>query len=406
MGATDYIHDWIDMGYAARDWFIDHYSTLEANRGQLVKLAVTEYDPRPGATGDAPIVLMVGGRSVPAEEVFSGWGGTYQWAQSLTKSGIHVFFMDFQGLGDSTRPVVMDDVINADRTDLPKLYGGTIPGPPTSTLPYSYPHHLTDSSSEIAELCTVLNWIATRLAGPIHLVGYSGASFIVGRCAMEWPEMVASLFLCAPAFPPWGLSEKPANPVPELFGFPLKLQGKKETLAAWNFDKRLGAEREGYVEDMVWERILEHDPKGAEWGRQVGGVIRYPTRLWWGWNDAKVRADSHLGNDVRVAIVYGTSDTQVITRRPDDGKPVLDIDPSPRPEKSGPPFDCRRLYPAIQGGSKLEISIDKTGHFMQWEKQAEVLHRYTADWITKKSIENKTQGRYHRDSSGGLVSVP
>ncbi|MFR9778528.1 hypothetical protein ACL02O_21065 [Micromonospora sp. MS34] len=286
-----------------------------------------------------------------------------------------------------------------------KLYGRPITAPPLSVRPYPYPRHLTDSNSEIAELWTVLNWISTRVTGPIHLVGYSGASFIVGRTAMEWPAMVGSLFLLAPAFPPWGLSDEPATPAPRLFGFPLKLQGKPETVAAWDYDQRLGAQRDPHIEDTVWKQIMKHDSVGADWGSQVEGVLRYPTRLWWGWNKAMVEGDHYLGSDVPVAIVYGTSDTQVITRGPDD-RPLLDSSTAPQVEHSGPPFDCRWLYPAIQGADKLMISIDNTGHFMQWEKQRNVLHSYSQQWIKNKSIDGQSKGSYHRDSSGNLVPVP
>ncbi len=213
---------------------------------------------------------MVGSRSVPAGPVFELSGDPpfdfepYQWAQHLADSGCWVYVMEFQGLAGK-RPAVMDDVFNADRNDMSKLYPSGTKAPPLDVRPYPYPYHLTDANSEIAELWSVLHYISTveeRVAthivhpkGPIQIVGYSAAAFIVGRSAMVWPEMVGSLFLLAPIFPPWGLSDDLANPPAALFGFPFKLLTRKENEGAWDNDKKIGAERDAKVEEQAWTNI-------------------------------------------------------------------------------------------------------------------------------------------------------
>ncbi len=117
-----------------------------------------------------------------------------------------------------------------------------------------------------------------------------------------------------------------------------------------------------------------------------------------------------------MCIVYGTCDTQAISRVLDSNahptaEPLLDSASFAPPValRPGPPFDCRRLYDDIQGTEKLMISIDKTGHYMLWETQSEVLHDYSTQWLKNKKIDDGaghavSTGSYHRESSGALGS--
>jgi pimeloyl-ACP methyl ester carboxylesterase len=375
---------------------ISHVSTLPVNQGRRVHLSLTEYDPGvPADWGRNPVVLMLGGRSIPAASVFAfgdlaGPWAKYNWAAQLARSNIHCFIMDLQGYGRSTHPDVMGDVYNVAAGDRDKAIRVHFP----DGLQYPYPHHLTDTNSALAEVYEVMDWIRAY-RGPlqkIHLVGYSAGAFIVGRLAMENPLSVASLFLLAPVFPPYGLSNELANPPASFFGFPMRLQSYQETMDQWNSDG--GAMRQSGIEAAVWKSIWMEDPFPQRWG----DVIRYPNWLRWGWNPNKVESNPNLGNTVPVAIVYGYSDTQAFTR------PEVTPSSPRQPEHPGTPFNCRWLFHSIPGPDKLMISLYNTGHFMQWETKYDVLHSYSAQWFKSRSIGDESSGTFIRDDSTGLLT--
>jgi pimeloyl-ACP methyl ester carboxylesterase len=398
---------------------VPHVSRVPANENQLVALFVREFDGRPpsgsGLPEGGPVVLMLHGKSVPSlpafapgQNVVTGAWRRYGWAESLARSGLDVFVMDLQGSGLSPRPK-MEDPCNAKKEDRTKL--GQVAANCDGHYPYAF--QLNNSNSDRAELLTVLNWIRDRRnVGKINLVGWSAAAFVLGPFAMAVPEMVDSLFLLAPIFPPWGFSGPPQNmPMP---GFPMTIQTKEEFLQLWNAETSRGALREPGIENVVWESIMDNDRVGEIWG---AGVMRIRNAVSWGWNKRIVQRSASLGSSVPVAIVYGTQDQQANTI------PDLDLfqrplgSPSP-PEHLGPPFNVRWLYRAIPGDRKLMIRIGKTGHFMPWETSHEVLHRYSADWIKQKSVKQGgpvpasghqpwiSQGSYELTSLGLLVPVP
>jgi alpha-beta hydrolase superfamily lysophospholipase len=429
-----------------RRWLVDHTSLLDVNKGQQVQLEVYEYveEPRRPALEDfGPIVLMVHGRSQNSNATL------VDWAVRLADQGVHVFTMNFQGLGaardlpyGSPRPSVMDEPFNANRGDLPKLYTKDVPPPPLPGLdaggqprpgvPYLYPRWLSDTNAELAQLWSVLHWISTTQTAPIHIIAYSAGAFLAGPTAMIWPDMVKSLFLAAPMFPPAGLSDQPTvNPddqatwpdylkAPKFgFGWPFNIQTKAEVKAAWEDDQRLGAEPyppgnepaawPGFL-DSVWKLFQYQDPK--TWWNYPEGLVRYPTRLWWGWNEAKVKGDTHLGNKVPVCIVYGSSDSQAITRVRVGGnvtvEPVIGSSytlPPPQEWKPGPPFSCTRLFDDIQGNKKLMVALPKTGHYLPWEKHHIHLYDYSLDWINNQSIDGNRSGSYARNDTGQLVAA-
>ena len=399
-------------------WKIDHFSTLDANQGQRVTLEVVEVyrngKPSGTTTGPAdwgPVVLMVSGQSLPAQSTFD------EWATYLADKGAHVFIMNFQGFGGSTRPDVMDDPFNAKRDDLAKLRPSGTAGPPLVDDPYRYKRWLSDSDTEMAELWSVLNWLSTKETQKVNIIGYSAAAFLVGPSAMMWPQIVDRLFLGAPIFPPAGLgnasaAETFATAHPERFGFPLNIQSKHDTQKQFEDDQSIGAAPPGVASNWpttlnpIWSGILTPtigapaDEKAYDWGALVDGVLRYPTRLWWGWNEATVKTDTYLGDEIPVCIVYGESDSQAISRKTDSsGKltidPIIDAAWTMTPLHGGPPFSCTRLYDDIQGlNRKLMIRMPKTGHFMPWEHLNDVLFEYSWEWIDNGQIVDSSTASF------------
>ncbi|MET8355224.1 MULTISPECIES: alpha/beta hydrolase [unclassified Micromonospora] len=357
---------------------------------------------------------MLHGRSVPAAPVFAlgdddttGRWARYNWANYLARSGFRVFIMDLQGSGLSTRSPQMDVACNAFKGDQSKL----APYPlPTGACDedYPFPRYLNQVETDLAELHAVISWIrGTAGVQKVNLVGHSAAAHIVGPYVMKWPDWVESLFLLAPIFPPYGLGDRPPfmpppeppvpyplPPLPDRFRCPMFITSRDQFMADWNAE---APQRETGIEDFVWNEIMKLDPVGATWGSQ--GVIRWRNSAWYGWTKSKVESNDALGVSVPVAIVYGTSDQQI-----NQLSSTLPSVPSDT-QKPGPPFSVEWLFRAIPGDRKLMVSIDKTGHFMPWETQHYVLHRYSADWIRNKSIDWQNSGAWQRDTYGQLVPV-
>ena len=136
--------------------------------------------------------------------------------------------------------------------------------------------------------------------------------------------------------------------------------------------------------DAVWGAIMANDTLGSDWGPgapgQREGVMRVRNSYWWGWNSATVLgdADSVLGGTVPVFIVYGDLDTQANTA-PDLGLRY---------------FSVPALYNAILGQKKLMFRVACTGHSMVWERQYQLLHGWSRQWISQTRVDGLTSGSF------------
>lgn len=168
---------------------------------------------------------------------------------------------------------------------------------------------------------------------------------------------MASLFLVAPIFPPFGRTTKPPDPelLPGIpgaeektaFGFPMFVDSKQDLMRQWDLEATppRSAERATGIEETVWSWIKWQDPTGASWSREgsiiaeeIDGLLRYPNALRWGWDNFEVE-NSVLGHSVPVAIVYGTSDTQIFAASPNRTLPTTaDGHIANQP---GPPFSVQ-----------------------------------------------------------------
>ncbi|MER7441580.1 alpha/beta hydrolase [Micromonospora avicenniae] len=389
-----------------------------------------------------PVVLMLHGRSVPSRPAFAyggfptvtGGGLTipnplwhYNWAGQLAEQGIRVFMMDLPGMGLSSRhPRVFDEPRNAYKRDQKRLAPFPLATPDAG--PYPSPFWSHDQNSDMLDVEQVIHFI-TGITGAtkVHLIGYSAASFVLGPFAMQHPDLVHSLFLLAPIFPPFGYSDPPPfmtdpQSAPEKLQCPMFIQdwdtdlgdpsATQSFLGSWNSEQLMGAEREGFIAADLWANILSEDATGQSWGR---GVNRIRNPLWWGWSKQNVVQDKVvLGKQVPVCIVYGLCDLQVFAKirgvRELPGPGQQDLSPS-----AGPPFSPKWLFDEIQGKQKLMIAIPKTGHFMPWETSHGLLHKFSADWITRHKVwpprpalEPRTPvstGSYELSSLNTFISV-
>ncbi|MFF4312550.1 hypothetical protein [Streptomyces sp. NPDC001507] len=209
----------------------------------------------------------------------------------------------------------MDEPRNAN----PTQRGVLSPNPlsPPYTGPPLYPHQPSNTDSECAELATVVDFIR-KLPGrnkPMDFIGWSAAAPSMGPYTLQHPEMVKSLFLLAPVFPPDGRwSGDPADPLaippntplpvsdpPTLYGFPMFVSDKKGFVEAWNREQGNPPQREPGMEDTAWAAMMANDPIGSKWGQKLPsgayeGIQRFRNPYFWGWTKETVPYQDALGN--------------------------------------------------------------------------------------------------------------
>jgi pimeloyl-ACP methyl ester carboxylesterase len=406
-------------GLTHKDYSVPHVSKLPANEGDTVNLFVREYDGTQGNQPREP-VLMLHGRSVP---VLAGYDLTvpgsaidYNWAQDLAKHHFDVFMMDLQGNGRSPRPK-MDDPRNANPAQRGVLVPNPLPTPYTGLPPY--PHQLGNTESECAELATVVDFIRA-LPGrnkPMDFIGWSAAAPSMGPYTLQHPEVVKSLFLLAPIFPPAGrwsgdhaypfaIPPNTALPVSDpaaLYGFPMFVSDKRSFVQAWDREQGTPSQREPGMEDRAWAAMMENDPVGRTWGRELSpgvyeGIHRFRNSYFWGWTNETVpyrdtSGNYVLGDRVPVAIVHGELDRTANT------PPTVSVPPALR-------FSVPALYTAVGGPEKLMFQLEGAGHSVVWERPAEIVHDIAFQWLhNKHKVWGLTSGSYYRDSLGILTPI-
>jgi len=404
---------------APTDHLVGHVSKIPANEGDTVNLFVREYDGTQGNQPREP-VLMLHGRSVPVLAGYDlsvpGSSIEYNWAQNLAKHHYDVFMMDLQGNGLSPRPK-MDEPRNANPAQLNVLDPNPLPGGYSG--PPLYPHQLGNTESECAELATVVEYIK-NLPGrnkPIDFIGWSAAAQAMGPYTLQHPEVVKSLFLLAPIFPPQGRwSGDPTNPFelppnttlpvsqpPVLYGFPMHVSSKDGFTRAWDREQGTVPQREPGMEDKAWAAMMENDPVGSTWGRELSpgvyeGIHRFRNSYFWGWtNETVTNQDTSgtyiLGDRVPIAIVHGELDRTANT------PPTVSVPPALR-------FSVPALYQAVQGPKKLMFQLEGAGHSVVWERPAEIVHDIAFQWLhNKHKVWGLTSGSYYRDSLGILTPI-
>lgn len=386
----------------AIDHFVDHISTVPANAGQLVRLFVRERvradhegKGRKSDHEEKPrkAVLMVHGLSVPVLPGMALNVADYDWSESLARSGLDVFMLDFQGSGRSPHPNrdildtarvgatserVMDQPCNVPASDQKQVL---IPYQLSATCSPHYPFQLINSKSDWDELDTVVDYIrALRGVEKVALVSWSQGSFRVGPYAVQHPEKVESLFLLAAIFNPTFRPDPPA-PVP---GTPMSLRTRSDLMnKLWNPEIHCEGQVEDGIQDLVWSSIMDNDDVGRTWGpppphspagSPPEGVMRVRTPVLWGWNSATARK-----LQVPVLIIAGEFDTG-----------------------GGGIQNFAQLYVDIPHNHKLWFKVQCAGHYLPWERQRKVLHHISRQWLKNGAVEGCTRGKFFVDTEGRL----
>jgi pimeloyl-ACP methyl ester carboxylesterase len=348
----------------AVDHMVPHVSTVPANKGERVQIYVREK-----FTGDPagkPVVLMVHGGFSPATLAFDVERESYSWMSYLANAGFDVFAMDMTGYGKSSRPK-MDDPCNVGQAQQKMLVPKTLP----MACKPTYPYELVNSQSESDDIDRVVEYIRKlRGATKVNLLGWSGGGIRTGTYTGRYPDKVEKLVILASS----NYSRKnPNGPPAELpkAGAPITIQSREaaETLR-WFPNAKCDEQIAAGMPEHIWELSKPQDPVGMTWGP---GVLRAPTRTYWGWN-----TDTAKKLKLPTLILVGEYDQLTSSNK--------------------------ELYEDLGSDSKVFVAIACASHFVVWEKQHGALHQASREWLAKGTFNGVTRGMFRIDPQGRFVA--
>ncbi len=342
---------------------VDHYvrvtSTAPAMAGRDALLYVREVvlpgtvlrgGPRAGR-----VVLFVHGAGTPAEVAFDVRYGDYSWMAYLAKAGFDVFSMDMTGYGRSTRPAPMRDACNFPKQAQAQFVPTVIAAvcPPTFTGP------ITTMGSDWNDIDAVVDRIrALRHVDKLSLVGWSQGGPRMAGYAARHPGKIDRIVALAPAYQPDGPLDEPKT-IAYKDGS-MTSQSSADFTANWDRQVGCPGQYDPAVSKAVWTQMLASDPVGASWGT---GVRRAPLVPTWGFDKAAV-ATMHTP----FLMVSGQNDKQV---------------PQPR---------VRQLYADLGAKDKVFVDLACSSHNAMWEKNHLLLFHASLEWLTKGTVEGKSEG--------------
>jgi pimeloyl-ACP methyl ester carboxylesterase len=114
------------------------------------------------------------------------------------------------------------------------------------------------------------------------------------------------------------------------------------------------------ITERIWELSKQHDKGGMNWGP---GVMRAPTRTYWGWN-----AEEAKRIKAPTLVVLGEFD---------------ELNPS-----------NKELYEDLGAESKVFLSIACGSHYLVWEKNRTLLYEASRLWLTHGSFNGASRGEF------------
>jgi pimeloyl-ACP methyl ester carboxylesterase len=338
------------------DHQVPHVSTVPANKGEHVHIFVRE-KVLAGETGTArPVVLMVHGGVSPSTLAFDVEHETYSWMAYLARAGFDVFAMDMTGYGKSARPK-MDDPCNVGPAQQKTLIPKTLKEPCNP----SYPNQLVTRQSEHDDLDRVIEYIRKlRGVSKVNLLGWSGGGYRIGTYTSQHPAKVDKLVIFASSNYSRKNPSAPPSPLPRS-GFPITIQSRElAEKQRWFSFAKCPDQIEAGMPDRIWELSKQHDPEGMTWGP---GVMRAPTRTYWGWN-----AEEAKRINVPTLVMLGEFDA---------------LNPS-----------NKELYEDLGTDNKVFVSIACGSHFLVWEKNHGALHEASRQWLTNGTFNGLSRGEF------------
>ena len=345
------------------DHYAAHVSTLAANPGQKVALHVhrkiASQQFVSGRRETDRVVLFVHGATTPGTAAFGFDHNDYDWMAFLARAGFDVWAMDMSGYGSSPaapdgRPLQVDP--KQQELLLKRLL--TAPCAPHYALKFK------TIRDDWAEIDSVIDHIRSVTGAPkVSVVGWSAGGPRVGGYVSLHPDKINRVVLYAPGAPRAGF--KPAER-PEA-GFPVTLQTRTRfERERWDPDVRCSGQVEPGVRDALWTQIMQWDPIGAGWGPEEG-VTRAPTTMN-GWS-------TEQANSLKMPVMVVVGEFDVPDQR-------------------------RAAYDAVGNAEKVFVKVACASHFMLWEKQHNVLHHASLEWLRDGKFAGASQGAFGVDEQG------
>ncbi len=353
------------------DVFAPHVSTLAANPGQKVGLHlhhVVAAHTTVGGAADVPaadrVVLFVHGATIPGTPAFALNYKDYNWMAFLARAGFDVWALDLSGYGSSPRPM-MDDPCNVDLKQQETIVKRPLP---SMCIPH-YALKFKTSRDDWAELGSAVDFIRqTTDVQKVSLVGWSAGGPRVGGYAAAHPDKVNRIvfFGADPPRPGYKPPDRPEQ------GFPMGLQTRFELeKKRWDPNARCSGQVEPGVREAVWGEIMQWDYVGASWGPEEG-VMRLPTMMN-GWSTEQANALK-----MPVMVIVGEFDA---------------------------PNERRTVFDAAGSEAKVFIKVACASHFMQWERQRNVLHSASLEWLRDGKFAGAARAVFDADPSGNVRQV-
>ena len=346
----------ISGGLLTVDHFVRHVSTVPANKDEQVQIFVREKVAASENAAPRPVVLMVHGGVSPSTLAFDVEHDTYSWMAYLARAGLDVFAMDMTGYGKSAHPK-MDDPCNVGPSQQKTLIPKTL----KESCKPSYPYQLVNRQTEHDELDRVVEYIRKlRGVDKVNLLGWSGGGYRTGTYTSERPEKVERLVIYASSnYSRKNSSTAPASlPAP---GFPITIQSRElAEKQRWFPFAKCADQIEPGMPERIWELSKQHDPEGMTWGP---GVMRAPTRTYWGWN-----AEEAKRIKIPTLVMLGEFD---------------ELNPS-----------NKELYEDLGTDNKVFVSIPCGSHFLVWEKNHGALHEASRQWLLNGTFNGARNGEF------------
>jgi pimeloyl-ACP methyl ester carboxylesterase len=331
---------------------------------------VTAANPSATVAEENRVVLFVHGGTTPVAAGYDLEFQDYSWMEALAREGFDVWAMDQTGYGGSARPF-LDDPCNVDPELQQSLLVGNVLDAPCA------PHRPLRSNTirgEWEEIDSVVDFILGETgAESLSLIGWSAGGPRAGGYATLHPEKVNRLFLYAPVGgnPELQLADVPGE------GFTTTLRDKSGFAEGWEAQASCPGQIEEGALDAYWEASLKWDPIGATWGPEDGeGFVRAPTRTGSGWTP-----DMIATVEQPLLVIGGEGDTTI------------------EPETQRSVFD--------QAGSaeKVFVSVACGSHFLLWERDRDILHQASIEWLRDGTFQGASSGVFRADENGSIAAV-
>jgi pimeloyl-ACP methyl ester carboxylesterase len=289
------------------------------------------------APKEGKVVLLLHGLGTPGTAAFDLNHEQCSMMRSLAQAGWDTFALDFEGYGQSTRPLVMD---------APAAF-------PDSKAPIHTEVTLSNVERAIEFIRTL------RGVKQVALLGWSLAASREAPLYTLWhPEHVAKLVLWAPGYKSLGINEG-ARAQADDIETKSKMTLNRPTLEAWY---RFGSKEEFLVPgafESFRDAILASDPRAGE----LGGAVRVPGGRPVDLYRATQQFDASKIT-VPTLVIRGAHDTFATEQ---DNKLLVD-----------------------QLGSKVKqyVEIPNASHFVQYEKANRQFYKAVTDFLDAKA-ENK-----------------